>query len=351
MPIKTGGIHKVERQLANGSVKVYYYAWRGGPQMKAKPHTEAFAVEFARLKEEEIVGNKKIATIETLIDHFTGPEHQRNPDFISLAQSTRIDHLYAFKLVRNTWPECPLAFTQTNGFKGDVSTWHSSMRANPRKADKALFSLSKVFSYAIETEYGGVEKNPCRGIERLYNGSRKQFLWSGDQIALLRKQLEPHLLLPFEIAYSTGQRQGDILALTWKHWDGTYLQFTQSKTGKELKVKANSRLKAMIDALLPANKDKLRICLNSRSRPWTKDGFKTSWGKAMDSEGIKIEGVTYNDLRGTFICERASEGSSIQDIARATGRSITDIMSVVERHYLAVEQGCVDGVIDRMEMK
>ncbi|TGV61835.1 integrase [bacterium M00.F.Ca.ET.141.01.1.1] len=349
--IKTGGIHRVKRRLADGSVKVYYYAWRGGPQVKAKPNTEAFAAELARLREEGIVANKKVATIETLIDHFTGPEHQRNPDFLALAVSTRVDHLYAYKLVRKNWPECPLASTQEKGFKGAVSKWHRSMSANPRKADKALFSLSKVFSYALETEFGGVEKNPCKGIERLYKGSRKQLLWSPDQIALLRKQLEPHLLLPFEIAYSTGQRQGDILALTWKQWDGTYLRFNQSKTWKTLKVKANSRLKVVLDALLPANKEKLRICLNSRSRAWTKDGFKTSWGKAMNSEEIKIEGVTYHDLRGTFICERAREGSSIQDIARASGRSIADVMAVLETHYLATDKGPADDVIDRMEMK
>lgn len=318
--------------------------------MKAKPHTEAFAAELARLSEEGIVANK-VATIETLIEHFTGPEYQRNPDFLSLAESTRVDHLYAYKLVRKNWPECPLALTQAKGFKSDIRDWHRSMSANPRKADKALFSLSKAFSYAIETGFGAIEINPCKGIERLYTGSPKQFLWSAEQIALLRAKLEPHLLLPFEIAYSTGQRQGDILAMSWKQWDGTYLLFTQPKKGKTLKVKANSRLKAILDVLPPGNKDKLRICLNSRGRPWTKDGFKTSWGKAMDSEEIKIEGVTFHDLRGTFIWERAREGSSVQDIARVTGRSIADVMSVLEKHYLATDKGPADAVIDRMEMK
>ncbi|MER9134759.1 tyrosine-type recombinase/integrase [Mesorhizobium sp. M0830] len=351
MPVKTGGIHTVKRQLANGSVKVYYYAWRGGPQMKAKPHTEAFAAELERLNEEGVVANKKVATIETLIDHFTGPEHQRNLAFLALAVSTRVDHFYAFRQVRSNWPECPLAFTQAKGFKGEIRKWHRSMSANPRKADKALFSLSKVFSYAIATEFDAIEKNPCKGIERLYTGSRRVSLWTADQVALVREKLEPHLLLPFEIAYSTGQRQGDILSLTWKQWDGTYLMFNQSKTGKKLKVKANSRLKGLVDALLPANKDKPRICLNSRGRAWTKDGFKTSWGKAMDSEKIKIEGVTYHDLRGTFICERAREGSSILDIARASGRSVTEIISILEKHHLATDQGPADAVIDRMEMK
>lgn len=351
MLVKIRGIHRIRRQLADGSKETYYYAWRGGPRMKEKPHTEAFSREHARLQENAAEASKVILTLDHLIEHFTGPQHERNPDFLALAESTRVDYLYAFKLVRKNWPECPAAFTQAKGFNGDVRKWHRGMSANPRKADKALLSFSKVFSYAIETEFGAIEKNPCTGIERLYTGSRKKSLWTAEQIVLLRAKLEPHLLLPFEIAYSTGQRLGDILAMSWKQWDGTYLLFTQSKTGKTLKVKANSRLKAMLDALLPANKDKLRICLNSRGRPWTKDGFKTSWGKAMDSEAINIDGVTYHDLRGTFICERAREGSSILDIARACGRSVTEIMSILEKHHLATDQRPADDVIDRMEVK
>ncbi|MGY2995039.1 tyrosine-type recombinase/integrase [Mesorhizobium sp. URHB0026] len=348
--VKIRGIHSARRQLADGSKETYYYAWRGGPRMKEEPHTEAFSREHARLRENAAEASKVILTLDHLIEHFSGPQHERNPDFLALAESTRVDYLYAFKLVRKNWPGCPAAFTQAKGFNGDVRKWHRGMRANPRKADKVLLSLSNVFSYSIETAFGGIEKNPCAGIERLYKGSRKEFLWSQEQIALVRAKLAAHLLLPFEIALATGQRQGDILSLNWKQWDGTYLLFNQSKTSKKLKVKANLRLK-MIYTLLPANKDKLRICLNSRGRPWTKDGFKTSWGKAMGADGVKIEGVTYHDLRGTFICERAKEGSSIQDIARVSGRSIAAIMSVLENQHLGTDQGLADAVIDRIEMK
>src|SRR6476620_1031502 len=47
------------------------------------------------------------------------------------------------------------------------------------------------------------------------------------------------LLLPFEIAAKTGQRQGDILALSWVDYDGTHLRFRQSKGGKKLKVRVH----------------------------------------------------------------------------------------------------------------
>jgi integrase len=334
------GIHKVKRRQADGSTKIHYYAWRGGPKMTAKPHTEAFALEHARHK--EAAKQTPTETLETLIDRFTGPEKQRNPDFLALAETTQRDHLYAFGIIKKEWPRLPVKLTQQKGMKADIRKWHRSFADNPRKADKLLFSLSKVFSYAIADEL--IEKNPCTGIERLYSGSRRESVWSAAQIKAFRAGAPKHLLLPFEIAIHTGQRQGDILALSWKAYDGIYLQFQQSKGGKRLKVRVHSALKAMLD---PMDKDTLRILLNSRKRPWTKDGFKTSWGKECARLGI--EGVTFHDLRGTFITERAREGSSVENIAKISGHSTSEVKTVLEKHYLADDQDASDAVIIRME--
>lgn len=334
------GIHKVKRKLADGTVRVHYYAWRGGPRMEAKPHTEAFALEYARLK--GTAEPKTVETLESLIDRFTGPESKRNPDFLKLAETTQTDHLYAFKLIKAKWPKLPAKLTQQKGMKGEIRKWHRSFVANPRKADKLLFSLSKVFSYAIADEI--IEKNPCTGIDRLYSGSRRESVWTPAQIKSFRAGAPTHLLLAFEMALHTGQRQGDLLSLSWRDYDGIYLQFRQSKTDKRLKVRVHSTLKAMLD---PLDKDKLRILLNSRGRPWTKDGFKTSWGK--ECARLKIGAVTFHDLRGTFITERAREGSSVENIAKISGHSISEIKSVLEKHYLADDQGASDAVILRME--
>lgn len=343
MLVKLKGIHKVKRKLADGSTQTYYYAWRGGPRMKSKPHTEAFAREYARLKESAAPA----ATLETLIERLKG-EDGRNPDWLGMAESTRRDHEYAFKLITKEWSNLPLRFTQQMGMKSDIRRWHRSFATNPRKADKLLFSLSKLFSYGIALEL--IKDNPCRDIERLYSGSRREAIWTPDRIATFRAGAKPHILLPFEIAIGTGQRQGDILALPWKSYDGVYLKFEHSKSrkgegaGKRVKVRVHSRLKAMLDAM---PKDALRICLNSRGRPWTTDGFKSSWGKECDRLGI--DDVTFHDLRGTFITSRVREGSSIEDVARITGHTTGEVKTVLERHYLASDQSASDAVILRME--
>lgn len=339
MLVKLTGIHKVKRKLANGQTRVHYYAWRGGPKMTAAPGTPAFAAEFARYKQG--ANTKAVDTLETLIERFTGPD-QRNPDFLALAETTRADHLYAFKLIRAQWPRLPVALTQKKGMKADIRQWHRSFTANPRKADKLLFSLSKVFSYAVKDEL--IEKNPCAGIDRLYSGSRRDSVWTPAQIATYRHGASPHLLLAFEMALHTGQRQGDLLGLSWKDYDGLHLQFRQSKTDKRVKVRVHARLKAMLD---PLPKDSLRILLNSRGRPWTKDGFKTSWGKECDR--LRIKGVTFHDLRGTFITERRREGSTVEQIASISGHSISEVRTVLEKHYLADDQQASDAVILRME--
>jgi hypothetical protein len=40
------GVHKVKDRLATGELNTYYYAWRGGPQIKGKPGTPEFVREY-----------------------------------------------------------------------------------------------------------------------------------------------------------------------------------------------------------------------------------------------------------------------------------------------------------------
>lgn len=44
-----------------------------------------------------------------------------------------------------------------------------------------------------------------------------------------------------------------------------------------------------------------------------------------------------------------SEGSTLEDIARLTGHSVSEVRAVAEKHYLAWDQEAADKVILRME--
>lgn len=62
-------------------------------------------------------------------------------------------------------------------------------------------------------------------------------------------------------------------------------------------------------------------------------GFKKSWGTAVRQAGIS--GVTFHDLRGTFITLASRAGVAIKDIAEASGHDEKECERVIRQHYLA----------------
>jgi integrase len=74
------------------------------------------------------------------------------------------------------------------------------------------------------------------------------------------------------------------------------------------------------------------ILTNSENRPWTSHGFSSSWRKACKRLGIV--GLTFNDLRGTFVTRAALSGATEAEIAMVTGHSLLSVRSILDKHYL-----------------
>ena len=49
MRVDLVGIHRVKKVLADGSVREYFYAWRGGPRIQSEPYSKEFTAEFIQL--------------------------------------------------------------------------------------------------------------------------------------------------------------------------------------------------------------------------------------------------------------------------------------------------------------
>jgi integrase len=74
------------------------------------------------------------------------------------------------------------------------------------------------------------------------------------------------------------------------------------------------------------------VLTNSRGRPWTSDGFRTSWGKACVKAGIT--GLTFHDLRGSAVVRLAIADATVPQIATLTGHSLKDVEAILDAHYL-----------------
>ncbi len=208
--------------------------------------------------------------------------------------------------------------------------WRDELaKTSRRNADYRFAVLARVCSWAFKR--GLTDANPCERPGRLYRSGRKDSVWSDDDEARFLKLAPAHLHLALTLALWTGQRQGDLLRLTWAAYDGEKIRLRQRKTGARVAIPVGAPLKAALDSAKAARKaadEKSKVTVLISARPilttesgtgWTESGFRASWRKACAT--AKVSGVTFHDLRGTAVTRLAMAGCSEAEIASLTGHA------------------------------
>lgn len=345
MPVTLKGLHSSKKILADGSVKTYFYAWKNGPRMKEAWGTPAFAREFEDLRKKRREPDKD--TVSGLIATY------RQRHLPRLGEATQRDYKRYLDMIEEEFGTMSIKAVEERGSRAMFEEWRDGMKHTPRKADLAWTVLQLVFSKALKSET--ITRNPCEAGGRLAEtGTRRHIIWKPVDIAKFKESAPKHVLAVFMAGLWTGQRQGDILDLTWANYDGKHIRLKQSKGGRNVTVKVAKELKSILDGLRPAEigpeVEKSFIFRTAKTgEQWTSDGFRSSWAKALFN--AKISGLTFHDLRGSFITIARRSGNSIDDIADATGHSVKDVRSILEEHYLADNEIASDAVILKMERR
>ncbi|HUB97085.1 MAG TPA: tyrosine-type recombinase/integrase [Stellaceae bacterium] len=340
MRIRLRGLNRVKKRLADGTISTYYYAWKGGPRVYGQPGSPEFMASF-----NEAVARKAVPVAGTLLSILNG--FQASEDFRSLADRTRSDYVDKIKVIERKFGDFPISALTDRRTRGVFLGWRDEIAsASRRQADYAWVVLARVLSWALNR--GLVAANPCQKGGRVYRGSRAEKVWTADDEAVFLKAAPVHLHLPLLLALWTGQRQGDLLRLPWSAFDGTYIRLRQSKTGARVVIPVGAPLKVALEA---KQKTKLSpiILTNIEGKPWTPDGFRSSWRKATAAAGVV--GLTYNDLRGTAVTRLALAGSTEAEIATITGHSLRDVRSILDAHYLHRDPALAESAIRKLELR
>lgn len=337
MRVRLRGINCTRKRLADGSLKLYHYAWKGGPPLKGEPGTPEFIASY-----NEAIARKATPPTGVLLSIIQG--YQASEDFRRLAESTRRDYVALIKRIEAKFGDLPLSALSDRRIRGIFMDWRDALADNSgrRQADYAWAVLARILSWALNR--GLVAKNPCERGGRVYRGSRADKIWTSDDELAFLKRAPKHLHLALVLALWTGQRQGDLLRLPWSAYDGTHIRLRQSKTGARVTIRVGSPLKVALDA---APKRSTIILTNSDGKPWTSDGFRTSWRKACKAAGIF--GVTFHDLRGTAVTRLALVDCTEAQIAAITGHSLRDVRSILDANYLHRDPSLGDAAITKLE--
>jgi integrase len=337
MRVDLKGLHWTPAKLADGTKRVYWYAWPGGPRLKGEPGTPEFLASYNAAVATRVAPpeGRLLALIHA---------YQKTQSFLRLRERTRSDYVKQIIKIERRFGDMPIKALADPRTRGILLDWRDELAtASKRQADYTWTVLAKILSTAKDR--GRITVNPCERGGRVYNATRVDSVWSEDDEAAFLKTAAPHLHLPLVMALWTGQRQGDLLRLTWTAYDGQDIRLKQSKTGERVLVPAGAPLKAMLDAMPRRSPI---IILNSDGRPWTPDGFRASFFKARDAAGLK--GLTFNDLRGTAVTRLALVGCTEAQIASITGHSLSDVKSILDAHYLHRDPELARQAIHKLEM-
>jgi integrase len=269
--------------------------------------------------------------------------YQQSQDFVGLAERTRADYIRKIRLIEKKFGDLPLSGLTDRRTRGLFMAWRDQLASTSRRqADYAWVVLARVLSWALNR--GLIGANPCEKGGRLYRGSRADKIWTdADEAAFLSKAAQ-HLHLPLILALWTGQRQGDLLRLPWSAYDGTHIRLRQSKTGARVQIPVGAPLKVALDA---TPKRSTLILISTDVKPWTADGFRSSWRKACSAAGIV--GLTFHDLRGTAVTRLAKVGCTLPEIAAITGHSLRDVGAILDAHYLHRDPALAENAIRKLE--
>jgi integrase len=337
MRIRLKGINSITKTLADGTLRTYWYAWKGGPPLRGEPGTPEFIASY-----NAAVGSKVVTPQGVILSILQG--YQASEDFAGLAPSTRRSYVPLIVRIEKEFGDFPLSALTDRRTRGLFMAWRDRIAASSgrRQADYAWSVIARVLSWALDR--GLVAVNPCTHGGRLYRGSRRESIWTAADETAFLAAAPPHLHLPLRLALWTGQRQGDLLRLPWSAYDGKHIRLRQSRTGARVVIPVGAPLKVALDA---APKVSPIILVNSDGKPWTSDGFRASWRKACAKAGVS--GLTFHDLRGTAVTRLAICGCTEAEIATITGHSLRGVRAILDAHYLARDPALGESAIRKLE--
>jgi integrase len=286
--------------------------------------------------------------------------YRASGQFSRLAESTKKMYDCLIERVDAKFGHLPIREFSQRGARTVIRQWRDSLLSHPTSADRTMGVFRLVLNFAVNEEY--LLRNPLAKIQMVHSGTRRDIIWSDDQVDTFLARAPRHMSRALLLAIWTGQRQADLLSLKWSDYDGEYIRLRQRKmgrgrSGRHVKVLVSRELREVLSeieaeqiyrAKLPGRRRVDRpetILTTAWGRPW-KQGFKSSWRRVRVAVGVL--GVTFHDLRGTFITLAHRAGSSIQEIAEASGHAERDCERIIRQHYLSTG---AEGVIARLESK
>ena len=191
----------------------------------------------------------------------------------------------------------------------------------PNMSNRMLSVLRTVFAFAVEWQL--VESNPCIGIRRHSEAKRDRYL-TDDEFRAIKARAHPRLAAIMDVAYCTGQRIGDVLAIRYADIAEAGINFRQQKTGARLMIRMTQELRDAVARAKAVSGDNVRALtlFHIRGRVPSYRGTRDLFDRAAHLAGVEDAGL--HDIRAKAITDAKRQGKDPQKLGGHTDAKQTE---------------------------
>ncbi|MGB7156860.1 MAG: tyrosine-type recombinase/integrase [Tepidisphaeraceae bacterium] len=337
--------------VTSGGAKVFYVV--------RKVHRRVERIKLARFPDIGVEDARTLA--QETIGKIAGGQNPAEQRRVARGEQTLGDVFTRFidewgKIRKRTWQDDQQQFDRHCGrLKGrrlstirlrDVQSLHSDIGKDaPYSANRLLALLSSVFGFARTIGYEGV--NPCKGVRRFKEQSRRRFLRADEMpkfLAALEKHPDEFMADFFRLLLFTGARRSNVQAGTWSNINFARKVWTipaaESKSGQPINVHLTDAAMEVLRRRWAQRVEGSLYVFPSYGRRGHITEPKAAWKQILERAGISD--LRIHDLRRTYGSWLTAGGAPAAIVAEALGQTTTHVTHVYSRVDLATVAGAVD---------
>lgn len=190
--------------------------------------------------------------------------------------------------------------------RSDLLKITEAMSATPAMANRFTRVVSVLFSFALDHDY--VQGNPASRLKKHKIGTWSK--WYPVEVAAIIALNDRVVSTAVALAWYTGQRESDVLAMKWSDIKGDYISVKVQKTGKNREpsmIEIHPALKEYLGRLFPSGK---YICFPGE--PMSNSAFRAAFRRIIQRVGIS---KTFHGIRkgvGAFLAESGASSHEIK---------------------------------------
>ena len=317
------------KRLASGEYRIYLYHRKTRNRLPDDVNSHEFLLAYTA---EENVSHKSVnrnkGTLKELIQIYV-----QSPEFERLSVRSKQDYRGHIIHIENKFGDMRQAVLEDMGVRKHFLAWRDELgRRSTRQADYAVSVLRRILS--CSKRRGLLLHNHAEKLGKLDECDRSQKIWTKENVESFLDVAHIEIAFSLILALDTGQRQGDLLTLRWNALNKGELTVDTSKTDVTVLVPVTNRLQNWLDKINAYRKSRgvssTTILAGANGLPWKEHAFRRHFGAARDKAGIK--GLTFHDLRGTFVTNLADADCTPHHIAAITGHSLRSVHDILEKY-------------------